>query len=41
MHFRDHPEAVVQRCFVNKVFLEILQNSQKSTYARVLGLQLC
>ena len=28
-------EAVVQRCFVNKVFLEISQNSQENTCARV------
>ena len=27
-------EAVVQRCSVNKVFLEILQKSQENTYAR-------
>ena len=29
------PEAVVQRYSVKKVFLEILQNSQKNTCARV------
>ena len=29
------PEAVVQRCFVKTVFLEISQNSQENTYARV------
>ena len=28
-------EAVVQRCSVKKVFLEILQNSQENTRARV------
>ena len=28
-------EAVVQRCSVKKVFLEILQNSQENTCARV------
>ena len=28
-------EAVVQRCSVKKVFLEISQNSQESTWARV------
>ena len=28
------PEAVVQRCSVKKVFLEILQNSLESTRAR-------
>ena len=28
-------EAVVQRCYVKKVFLEIWQNSQESTCARV------
>ena len=28
-------EAVAQRCSVEKVFLEILQNSQESTCARV------
>ena len=27
-------EAVVQRCFVKKVFLEISQNSQENTCAR-------
>ena len=27
-------EAVVQRCSVNRVFLEILQKSQENTYAR-------
>ena len=33
----DHqePEAVAQRCSVKKVFLEILQNSQENTCARV------
>ena len=30
-----HEEALVQRCFVKKVFLEILQNSQENTCARV------
>ena len=29
------PEAVAQRCFVNKVFLKISQNSQENTCARV------
>ena len=29
------PEAVAQICFVKKVFLEILQNSQENTFARV------
>ena len=40
-------EAVVQRCFGKKMFLEISQNSQENTCARVsfnkvagLGLQL-
>ena len=28
-------EAVVRRCFVEKVFLEILQNSQENTGTRV------
>ena len=28
-------EAVVQRCFVKNVFLEMLQNSQENTCARV------
>ena len=28
-------EAVAQRCYVKKVFLEISQNSQENTYARV------
>ena len=27
-------EVVVQRCFVKKVFLEILQNSEENTCAR-------
>ena len=31
-------EAVVQRCSVKKVFLEISQNSQENTCARVLFL---
>ena len=30
-------EAVVQRCSVKKVFLEISQNSQESTCARASG----
>ena len=30
-----HTEAVVQRCSVKKVFLEIPQNSQENTCARV------
>ena len=30
-----HSEAVAQRCSVRKVFLEISQNSQKNTCARV------
>ena len=29
------PEAVVLRCSVKKVFIEISQNSQENTYARV------
>ena len=28
-------EVAVERCFVKKVFLEISQNSQESTYSRV------
>ena len=28
-------EAAVQRCFVKKVFLEISQNSQENTCARI------
>ena len=28
-------EAVAQRCFVKKVFLEISENSQKNTWNRV------
>ena len=28
-------EAVIQRCHLKKVFLEISQNSQESSYARV------
>ena len=31
----NYPEAVVRRCSVNKVFLEILQNSQENTSAGV------
>ena len=31
-------EAVVQRCSVEKVFLEISQNSQENTYATVFFL---
>ena len=31
-------EAVVQRCSVKKVFLEMSQNSQENTCARVLQL---
>ena len=40
-HGHDHTkykritEAVVRRCSVKKVFLELLQNSQESTCARV------
>ena len=30
-----YPEAVVQRCSVKKVFLEVSQNSQENTCARV------
>ena len=30
-----HTEAVVQRCSIKKVFLEILQNSQENTCATV------
>ena len=33
------PETVTQRCSVKKVFLEISQNSQESTFARVPKLQ--
>ena len=33
-------EAVVQRCSVKKVLLEISQNSQENTCARAKGLQL-
>ena len=29
------PEAVTQRCSVRKVFLEISQNSQENTFAKV------
>ena len=31
----DTPEAVVQRCSVKKMFLEISQNSQENTCVRV------
>ena len=34
-YFKQTSEAVVQRCSVKKVFLEISQNSQESTCARV------
>ena len=34
-HIRDNPEAVFQRCSVKKGFLEISQNSQENTCARV------
>ena len=30
-------EAVVRRCFVKKVFLEILENSKENTCARVFN----
>ena len=39
-----YAEAVVRRCSVEKVFLEISQNSQENTYARVsflIKLQAC
>ena len=32
------PEAVVQRCSVKKVLLDILQNLQENTCARVFSL---
>ena len=32
---KQQTEAVVQRCYVKKVFLEISQNSQENTCARV------
>ena len=38
IHERDvklFPEIVVQACSVKKVFLEISQNSQENTFARV------
>ena len=31
----DHSEAVAQRCSVKKMFLQLLQNSQENTCARV------
>ena len=34
-YFKQNSEAVVQRCSVKKVFLEISQNSQENTCARV------
>ena len=34
-HVQGHSEAVVQRCSVKKVFLEISQNSRENTCARV------
>ena len=34
-------EAVVQSCSVKKVFLEISQNSQENTFARVSFLKSC
>ena len=33
--FNEAVEAVVQRCSAEKVFVEILQNSQENTCARV------
>ena len=35
MYILLHKEVVAQRCPVKKVCLEILQNSQENTYARV------
>ena len=48
MTFHNFTEAVARRCFIKKVFLEILQDSQENTCARfsfliklqVSGLQL-
>ena len=34
-HFSNHTEAVVQTCSVKKIFVEISQNSQGNTCARV------
>ena len=34
-YFYPKAEAVAQRCSVKKVFLEISQNSQENTFARV------
>ena len=33
-------EAVVRRCYVEKVFLKFLQSLQENTYGQVWGLQL-
>ena len=33
--YREELEAVAQRCSVKKVFLEISQNSQENTCARI------
>ena len=35
MNISEFAEAVVQRCSAKKVFLEISQNSQENTCARV------
>ena len=40
LQFKAFIEAVVGRCSVKKVFLEISQNSQENTCARVSGLLL-
>ena len=37
-HPPSYTEAVVQRCSVKKVFLEISKNSQKNAYARISSL---
>ena len=38
---RKYQEAVAQRCSVKKVFLEISENSQENTCARVSGVSSC
>ena len=40
LQFKAFIEAVVRRCSVKKVFLEISQNLQENTCARVSGLLL-
>ena len=36
----DYPEAIARRCAVNKVFLELSQNSQENTGASLVLIKL-